>query len=204
MFTGRIREQIAAQIDAQKTFAQRKAQIDSNRGLTAEGKREPLARIERERKAQAEKAWAEMLDTLQGMKAAEVAPLTTEEAAQLAVAAQIVGSLDPKAPEADTALDAILQPFQGRIPAQRILSAALRKSGFNERANGLEGRFYDPDTHYDGLGYYIHDAVTNGTLSGLNELYAFLDAIDRNAPEASEASPIEPRKPGSIPGVSMW
>ena len=29
MYTGRIREQIAAQIDAQKTFAQRKAHIDS-------------------------------------------------------------------------------------------------------------------------------------------------------------------------------
>ena len=204
MYTGRIREQIAAQIDAQKTFAQRKAHIDSNRGLTAEGKREPLARIERERKAQAEKAWAEMLDTLQGMKAAEVAPLTTEEAAQLAVAAQIVGSLDPKAPEADTALDAILQPFQGRIPAQRILSAALRKSGFNARATGLESKIYDPDEHYDGLSYYIHDAVTNGTLSGLNELYGYLDAIDRNAPDKSGPRPIELRKSGSIPGVTMW
>lgn len=204
MYTGRIREQIAAQIDAQKTFAQRKAQIDSNRGLTAEGKREPLARIERERKAQAEKAWAEMLDTLQGMKAAEVQPLTAEETARLAVAAQIVGSLDPEAPEADTALDAILQPFQGRIPAQRILSAALRKSGFNERANGLEGRIYDPDELYDSLAFYVRDAVEKGSLSELNEGFTYLAAIDRNAPKESGASPIEPRKPGSIPGVSMW
>lgn len=204
MYTGRIREQLSEQMEQQKSFAQRKAKITSDRNLTAQGQKEPLARLERERKAQAEAAWAAMLKTLQDMKSVEAAPLTAEEAAQLAVAAQIVGSLDPEAPEADTALDAILQPFQGRIPAQRILSAALRKSGFNERANGLEGRIYDPDTHYDGLGYYIHDAVTNGTLSGLNELYAFLDAIDRNAPKESGASPIEPRKPGSIPGVSMW
>lgn len=204
MFTGRIREQIAAQIDAQKTFAQRKAQIDGNRGLTAEGKREPLARIEQERKAQAEKAWAEMLDTLQGMKAAEVAPLTAEEATRLAVAAQIVGGLDPKAPEADAALDAVLQPFQGRIPAQRILSAVLQKSGFNERANGLEGRIYDPDEHYNAIAYYVQDAMKQGSLSELNEAFAYLNAIDRNAPKESGASPIEPRKPGSIPGVSMW
>lgn len=204
LYTGRIREQIAAQIDAQKTFAQRKAQIDSNRGLTAEGKREPLARIERERKAQAEKAWAEMLDTLQGMKAAEVAPLTTEEAAQLAVAAQIVGSLDPQAPEADTALDAILQPFQGRIPAQRVLSSMLRKGGFHERAMGLEGQIYDPGELYDSLAFYVRDAVEQGSLSELNESFSYLAAVDRNAPKASGASPIEPRKPGSIPGVSMW
>lgn len=204
MFTGRIREQIAAQIDAQKTFAQRKAQIDGNRGLTAEGKREPLARIERERKARAEKAWGEMLDTLQGMKAVEVAPLTVEETTQLAVAALIVGSLDPKAPEADTALDAILQPFQGRILAQRVISAALRKNGFDEQATGLEGRIYDPDELYDALAFYVRDAVEQGSLSELNEGFAYLAAIDRNAPKESGASPIEPRRPGSVPGVSMW
>ena len=163
-----------------------------------------MARIEQERKAQAEKAWAEMLDTLQGMKAAEVAPLTAEEATRLAVAAQIVGGLDPKAPEADAALDAVLQPFQGRIPAQRILSAVLQKSGFNERANGLEGRIYDPDEHYNAIAYYVQDAMKQGSLSELNEAFAYLNAIDRNAPKESGASPIEPRKPGSIPGVSMW
>ena len=204
MYTGRIRELLAQQIEQQKAFAERKAKITSDRNLTAEGKREPLARIERERVGQAEKAWEKMLDTLQGMKVAETAPLTTDEAAQLAVAAQIVGSLDPQAPEADAALDAVLRPFQGRIPAQRVLSSMLRKGGFDERAVGLEGRIYDPDEHYNGLSYYIHDAVTSGTLSGLNELYAYLDAIDRNAPKESGASPIEPRKPGSIPGVSMW
>lgn len=204
MYTGRIRELLAQQIEQQKAFAERKAKITSDRNLTAQGQKEPLARIERERKAQVEKGWGEMLAVLQMMKNAELEPLTAEETAQLAVAAQIVGSLDPKAPEADTALDAILQPFQGRIPAQRVLSAVLRKSGFNERANGLEGRIYDPDEHYDGLSYYIHDAVTNGTLSGLNELYGYLNAIDQNAPQESGASPIEPRKPGSIPGVSVW
>lgn len=204
MYTGRIRELLAAQMEQQKVFAQRKAKINSDRNLTAEGKREPLARIERERVGQAQKAWEKMLDTLQGMKAAEVTPLTAEEATQLAVAAQIVGSLDPKAPEADAALNAILQPFQGRIPAQRVIAAVLRKNGFNERATGLEGKIYDPDEHYDGLSYYIHDAVTNGTLSGLNELYGYLNAIDQNAQQESGASPIEPRKPGSIPGVSMW
>lgn len=204
MYTGRIREQLAEQMEQQKVFAQRKAKITSDRNLTAEGKREPLTRIERERVGQAEKAWEKMLETLQGMKAAEVAPLTAEEATQLAVAAQIVGSLDPKAPEADAALNAILQPFQGRIPAQRILSASLRKSGFNERANGLEGRIYDPDELYDSLAFYVRDAVEKGSLSELNEGFAFLDAIDRNAPKKNGASPIEPRKPGSIPGVSMW
>lgn len=204
MYTGRIREQLSEQMEQQKSFAQRKAKITSDRNLTAQGQKEPLARLERERKAQAEAAWAAMLKTLQDMKSVEAAPLTAEEAAQLAVAAQIVGSLDPKASEADAALDAVLRPFQGRIPAQRVLSSMLRKGGFDERAVGLEGRIYDPDEHYNGLSYYIHDAVTSGTLSGLNELYAYLDAIDRNAPKASEASPIEPRKPGSIPGVSMW
>lgn len=204
MYTGRIREQLSEQMEQQKSFAQRKAKITSDRNLTAQGQKEPLARLERERKAQAEAAWAAMLKTLQDMKSVEAAPLTAEEAAQLAVAAQIVGSLDPKASEADAALDAVLRPFQGRIPAQRVLSSMLRKGGFDERAVGLEGRIYDPDEHYNGLSYYIHDAVTSGTLSGLNELYTYLDAIDRNAPKASEASPIEPRKPGSIPGVSMW
>lgn len=204
MYTGKIREQLAAQIDAQKAFAQRKAQIDSNRGLTAEGKREPLARIERERRNQAEKAWAEMLAVLQMMKNTELAPLNAEETAHLAVAAQIVGSLDPQAPEADAALDAILQPFQGRIPAQRVLSAVLRKSGFNERANGLEGRIYDPDELYNSLAFYVWDAVEQGSLSELNEGFSYLAAIDRNAPNESGPRPIEPRKPGSIPGVSMW
>lgn len=204
MYTGRIRELLAQQIEQQKAFAERKAKITSDRNLTAQGQKEPLTRIERERKAQVEKGWGEMLAVLQMMKNAELEPLTAEETARLAVAAQIVGSLDPKAPEADTALDAILQPFQGRIPAQRILSASLRKSGFNERANGLEGRIYDPDELYDSLAFYVRDAVEKGSLSELNEGFAFLDAIDRNAPKKNGASPIEPRKPGSIPGVSMW
>ena len=204
MYTGRIREQIAAQIDAQKTFAQRREKITNDRNLTAEGKREPLARIERERVGQAKKAWESMLKTLYEMKSVETAPLSTDEAAQLAVAAQIVGSLDPEAPEADTALDAILQPFQGRIPAQRILSAALRKSGFNERANGLEGRIYDPDELYNSLAFYVRDAVEQGSLSELNEGFAYLDAIDKNAPDESGPRPIEPRKPGSTPGVTFW
>lgn len=204
MYTGRIREQLAEQMEQQKVFAQRKAKITNDRNLTSEGKREPLARIERERKTQAEKAWEKMLDTLQGMKAAEAAPLTADEATQLAVAAQIVGSLDPKAPEADTALNAILQPFQGRIPAQRILSSMLRKSGFDERATGLEGKLYDPDEHYDAIAYYVQDAMKQGSLSELNEAFAYLNAIDRNAPKESGASPIKPHKPGSIPGVSMW
>lgn len=204
LYTGRIREQLAEQMEQQKVFAQRKAKITNDRNLTAEGKREPLTRIERERVGQAEKAWEKMLDTLQGMKAAEVAPLTAEEATQLAVAAQIVGSLDPKAPEADAALNAILQPFQGRIPAQRVLSSMLRKGGFDERANGLEGRIYDPDEHYNAIAFYVRDAMKQGNLSELNEAFAYLDAIDRNAPKESGSSPIEPRKPGSIPGVSMW
>lgn len=204
MYTGRIREQLAEQMEQQKVFVQRKAKITNDRNLTSEGKREPLTRIERERVGQAEKAWEKMLDTLQGMKAAEVAPLTAEEATQLAVAAQIVGSLDPKAPEAGAALNAILQPFQGRIPAQRILSAALRKNGFNEQANGLEGRIYDPDEHYNAIAYYVQDAMKQGSLSELNEAFAYLDAIDRNAPKEGGASPVEPRKPGSIPSVSMW
>lgn len=204
MYTARIRELLSQQIDQQKAFAQRKEKITSDPNLTVQGQKEPLARIERERKAQAEKGWGEMLAVLQMMKNAELEPLTTEEAARLAVAAQLVGSLDPKAPEADTALDAILETFQGRIPAQRILSAALRKSGFNERANGLEGRIYDPDELYDSLAFYVRDAVEQGSLSELNEGFAYLAAIDRNAPKESGASPIEPRKPGSIPGVSMW
>lgn len=204
MYTARIRELLAQQIDQQKAFAQRKAKITSDPNLTVQGQKEPLARIERERKAQAEKGWGEMLAVLQMMKNAELEPLTTEEAAQLAVAAQIVGSLDPKAPEADTSLDAVLETFQGRIPAQRIISAVLRKSGFNERANGLEGRIYDPDELYDSLAFYVRDAVEQGSLSELNEGFAYLAAIDQNAPKESGASPIEPRKPGSIPGVTMW
>ena len=204
MYTGRIRELLAQQIEQQKAFAERKAKITSDRNLTAQGQKEPLARIERERKAQVEKGWGEMLAVLQMMKNAESEPLTAEETARLAVAAQIVGSLDPKAPEADTALDAILQPFQGRIPAQRVLSAVLRKSGFDGRANGLEARLYDPDTHYDALAYYVREAVEQGTLSELNEGFAYLDAIDKNAPDESGPRPIEPRKPGSIPGVSVW
>lgn len=204
MNTGKIRELLAAQMEAQKTFAQRKAQIDANRGLTAEGKREPLQRIERERRTQAENAWAEMLATLQDMKAVEAAPLTSDETARLAVAAQIIGNLDPKAPEVETALDAVLDAFTGRIPAQRVLASALRKNSFVDRAAGIEGRIYDPDEHYNALAYYVQDAVTQGTLSGLNEAFAYLDAIDRNAPNKSGARPITPRKPGSIPGVSMW
>lgn len=204
MYTGRIREQLSEQMEQQRAFAQRKVKITSDRNLTAQGQKEPLARLERERKAQAETAWAAMLKTLQDMKSVEAAPLTADEAARLAVAGQIIGSLDPQAPEADTALDAILQPFQGRIPAQRVLSAILRKSGFNERANGLEGRIYDPDELYNSLAFYVWDAVEQGSLSELNEGFAYLAEIDRNAPKESGASPIEPRKPGSIPGVSMW
>ena len=121
MYTSRIREQLSEQMEQQKAFAERKAKITNDRNLTAQGQKEPLARLERERKAQAETAWAAMLKTLQDMKSVEAAPLTADEAARLAVAGQIIGSLDPKAPEVDTALDAILRPFQGRIPAQRVL-----------------------------------------------------------------------------------
>lgn len=204
MYTGRIRELLSAQMEAQKTFAQRKAKIDTNRGLTAEGKREPLQRIERERRAQAENAWAEMLATLQDMKAVEAAPLTSEETARLAVTAQIIGSLDPKAPEVDAALDAVLDAFAGRIPAQRVLASALRKSNFVDRATGIEGRIYDPDEHYDAIAYYVQNAVTQGTLSGFNEVFSYLDAIDRNAPSKSGARPITPHKPGSIPGTNVF
>lgn len=204
MYTSRIREQLSEQMEQQKAFAERKAKITNDRNLTAQGQKEPLARLERERKAQAETAWAAMLKTLQDMKSVEAAPLTADEAARLAVAGQIIGSLDPKAPEVDTALDAILRPFQGRIPAQRVLSSMLRKGGFHERAMGLEGQIYDPDEHYNAIAYYVQDAVKHGSLSGLNEGFAYLDAIDRNAPKESGASAIEPCKPGSIPGVSMW
>ena len=204
MNTGRIRELLGEQIEQQRAFAQRKAQINSDPRLTAQGRREPLERLENERKKQAAQAWGDMLSTLQTMKNAEAAPLTAEETAQLATAAQIIAHLDPNGKGVDAPLDAVLSPFRGRIPAQRVLTSVLRKSGFFEKATGLENRIYDPDEHYNALAFYAQSAVENGTLSELNESFAYLAAIDANAPTDTSTAPVVPTNPNATPGVSVW
>lgn len=204
MNTGRIRELFSQQIEQQRAFAKRKAQITSDPRLTDQGRAEPLARLERERSAQAGKAWGDILATLQAMRDMEAAPLTAEETAQLATAAQIIAHLDPNGEDVDAPLDAVLAPFRGRIPAQRVIASALRKHGFTERAGGIEGRIYDPAQHYNALAYYAQGAVEKGTLSELNESFRYLDAIDNNAPTDTGSAPIVPTNPNTAPGVNYW
>lgn len=195
MYTSRIREQLQAQMDKQATFATRKANISKDMNLTPQGKKEPLARIEAERKQQAQTAWAEMLDTLQKMRDAEERTIPEAVAPHLAATCQIIASIDPQAPGVDAALDSVLNAFSGRLACQRVLSAALRKAGHTGYAIGLDNRIYDPMEHYAQIAGYLQKPILDGCLSGLNEAFAYLDAIDRNAPAAQEAPALVPATP---------
>ena len=194
-----LRKQLEAVTQLQNSYGEAVKKVRSNQ-MWADGYKESeLKKLDQHREQFAREKWKAILSTLQGMKESEERALPLGDP-ELLGAVQILGAAGQSL-DGDLILN-ICDRFKGRNASQQLLSKVLRSVGKLEEAQHVENNIVGTDEFYDHVAQAMKKAVMAGTFGGLNEGYAYLEALENSLPEDQPpATPIVDEKSLAAGGI---
>lgn len=194
-----LRKQLEAVTQLQSSYQEAVKKVRNNE-IWAEGYKESeLKKLDQHREQFAREKWEAILSTLQGMKESEERALPLGDP-ELLGAVQILGAAG-QALDGDLILN-ICDRFKGRNASQQLLGKVLRSVGKLEEAQHVENNIVGTDEFYDHVAQAMKKAVMAGTFGGLNEGYAYLEALENSLPEDHPpATPIVDEKGLAAGGI---
>lgn len=194
-----LRKQLEAVTQLQSSYQEAVKKVRNNQ-MWADGYKESeLKKLDQHREQFAREKWKAILSTLQAMKESEerAIPLGDPE---LLGAVQILGAAGQSL-DGDLILN-ICDRFKGRNASQQLLGKVLRSVGKLEEAQHVENNIVGTDEFYDHVAQAMKKAVMAGTFGGLNEGYAYLEALENSLPEDHPpATPIVDEKGLAAGGI---